>query len=158
MAEIEIRAERSDVEPGRGLLSEFERAIAACYPGWDPSQGPSARPDELEPPGGRFVVVYADGEPVSCGGLKRLDEETGEIKRVYVAPTARRSGVGRQLLEALEAAARDLGYGRVRLDTGARQREAVALFRSAGYVEIPDYNGNPYATYWFEKRLAAGDG
>jgi GNAT superfamily N-acetyltransferase len=65
-----------------------------------------------------------------------------------------RSRPGRRLLERLEQCARDLGYERVRLDTGDLQPEALERFRSAGYEEIPDYNGNTWATYWMEKRLA----
>lgn len=60
----------------------------------------------------------------------------------------------RRLLGALEDAALELGWRTVRLDTGDRQPEALALFRSAGYREIPDYNANPYASYWFAKSLA----
>ena len=63
-------------------------------------------------------------------------------------------GLGRRLLEQLEAHARELGIERLRLDTGDLQPEALGLFRSSGYAEIPDYNGNTWATYWMEKRLA----
>ena len=153
MATIEVRREPADDEPGRALLAGFEREIAERYPGWDPSQGPTALPAEIGPPTGCFLVAYVDGQPSGCAALKRLDEETAEIKRVYVAPQARGHGVARRLLTALEAAARELGYARARLDTGARQPDAVALFRSSGYEEIPDYNGNAYAAYWFEKGL-----
>jgi GNAT superfamily N-acetyltransferase len=153
VARIEVRAQRPDTEPGRRLLAEFEREIANRYPGWDPTRGPSATPADIGPPRGCFLVAYLDGEPAGCGALKRLDEEAAEIKRVYVAPPARGHGLARRLLAALEDAARERGYRLVRLDTGARLPEAVALFQSSGYVEIPDYNGNPYAAYWFEKRL-----
>ncbi len=148
-----IRAERPDAEPGRTLLAAYADSIAGRYPGWDPGQGPTADPREISPPGGRFLVAYLRGEPVGCGALKRLDSETAEVKRVYVAPAARGRGLARRLLEALEDAARDAGYTRVRLDTGARLTEAQALFRSAGYREIPDYNQNPVAAFWFEKSL-----
>ena len=151
---VEIRDGRADEEPGRTLLAEFVETIAGRYPGWDPGQGPSATPDELAPPGGRFLVVYVDGEPAGCGALKRLDAETAEVRRVYVRPAARGRGVSRTLLGALEDAAREAGYRRVRLDTGSKLHEAQALFRSSGYVEIDDYNGNPGAAFWFEKRLA----
>ncbi len=155
MASVEIRAERADEEPGRTLLAAFESEIASRYPGWDPSQGPTARPEEIAPPTGRFLVAYVGGEPAACGALKRLDERTAEIKRVYVAPAARGHGVARRLLAALEDAARELAYERVRLDTGAHQPDAVALFRSSGYEEIGPYNENEFAAYWFEKRLDA---
>ena len=86
--------------------------------------------------------------------MKRLDERTAEIKRVYVTPEARGSGVARALMSQLERAALEAGYQTVRLDTGAKQPASVALFNSMGYEPIADYNGNPVAAYWFEKRLA----
>ena len=72
---------------------------------------------------------------------------------MYVMPERRGEGLARMLLTALEDAARDLGYVRVRLDTGRHQHAALRLYPSAGYLEIDDYNGNPYASYWAEKRL-----
>jgi GNAT superfamily N-acetyltransferase len=153
VASLEVRAERADEEPGCTLLAEFEHEIAERYPGWDPSRGPTALPTEVRPPTGCFLVAYINGEPAGCGALKRLEEEIAEIKRLYVAPLARGHGVARRLLAALESAARHLGYSHVRLDTGERLPEARALFRSSGYAEISDYNGNPYAAYWFEKSV-----
>ena len=106
------------------------------------------------PPVGAWVVAYLDGQPVGCGGIKRLDDEAAELKRIYLAESARGHSLGRRLLEQLEQHARLLGYRCLRLDTGDCQPEALGLFRSAGYVEIPDYNGNTWATYWMEKQLA----
>ena len=153
MADVEVRNERADGDAGRRLLAGFVAEIRRLYPDWDPSRPPRSSPEDLAPPGGSFVVVYVDGEPAGCGGLKRLDAETGEVKRLYVAPEFRGRQLSRRLLAALEDGARELGYGLVRLDTGERQPEALALFRSSGYREIPDYNGNRWARYWFEKRL-----
>ena len=72
---------------------------------------------------------------------------------MYVAPAARGTGAARTLLTRLEMAGSVLGAGVVRLDTGRGMAPAVALYRSAGYAEIPDYNGNPDAGWWFEKQL-----
>ena len=72
---------------------------------------------------------------------------------MYVVPDARGRGLARRLLAAIEDAARELGYERVRLDTGASQPHARALYESAGYHEVPDYNDNPYAAYHAEKLL-----
>jgi GNAT superfamily N-acetyltransferase len=111
-------------------------------------------PEDFCPPHGGFLVLWDDRRPVAGGGVKRLDERAGEIKRMYVVPDARGRGVGRALLGALEELARDLGYAVVRLDTGAKQPGARRMYERAGYVEVPDYNGNPYAAYWGEKPLA----
>jgi GNAT superfamily N-acetyltransferase len=116
-------------------------------------KGPTAHPEELSPPHGGFVVLTEDGRPVAGGGVKRLDDRTCEIKRMYVVPDARGRGVGRELLAALESLARDLDYAVARLDTGAKQPGARRMYERAGYVAVPDYNGNPYAAYWGEKGL-----
>lgn len=115
---------------------------------------PSATPADFERPKGTFLVGWLDGEPVAGGGVKTLEPGVGEIKRMYVAPHVRGRGIARRLLTALEDAARRLGHDRVRLDTGPDQPHAKALYASAGYVEIPNYNDNPKATYFGEKALA----
>jgi GNAT superfamily N-acetyltransferase len=148
------RTEPLDGPAGSLLLSAFAEEIASLYPGWNAGIGPSARPEEFVHPSGRFLVAYSGNRPVACGGVKHLDDTTGEVKRLYVVPDARGRGVGRRLLRALEDAAAELGWRTVRLDTGDQQPEALALFRSAGYREISDYNANPYASYWLEKPLA----
>lgn len=135
------------------LLAAFEAELAEVYNGFDPAAGPSATAADFSPPAGVFVVIWEAGTPVAGGGVKRYAPDCGEIKRMYVEPAARSRGHARRLLGALEDAARELGYRRVRLDTGARQPHARALYGSAGYAEIADYNGNPYASFWFEKAL-----
>ena len=129
--------------------------VGQMYPGLDlraPGM-PKAGPDELNPPNGSFIVGYEDGVAICCGGLKRLDSESCELKRMYVIPEARGRGVARVLLEALEARARDLGYVIARLDTGPKQQGAQHLYESAGYAPIANFNGNPIATFFGERRL-----
>ena len=113
----------------------------------------------MVPPDGVFVVVYEDGVPVAGGGVRRLGPDVAEVKRMFVLPSARGRGYGRRVLVALEAAAAELGYRRLRLDTAQSMTTAIALYRSAGFVDIPDYNGNSYASYWGEKlrRIAGGE-
>lgn len=114
---------------------------------------PSAGPEELNPPNGRFLVGYEDGVAICCGGIKRLDPQACELKRMYVIPEARGRGVARTLLGALEDRARELGYVIARLDTGPRQPASQHLYESAGYLTIANFNANPMATYFGEKRL-----
>ncbi|MDD7939164.1 GNAT family N-acetyltransferase [Actinomycetospora lutea] len=150
---LEFRAERADAPPGRELLADLNALLDAQYPGRSARPGSVTTPDELAPPRGRFLVGYDDGVPVAVGGLRPLGEQVAEIKRMYVVPPARSRGVGRALLTALEDAARELGYARVRLDAGAEQRHSRALFAAAGYRSIPPYNGNHIAAFFGEKEL-----
>jgi GNAT superfamily N-acetyltransferase len=151
--DLVVREERADGEVAASLLRAFEADIASIYADWDPALSPSATAADFEAPVGGFVVAYRDGVAVGGGGLKRLDDGLAEIKRMYVAPAARSQGVARRILWALEALARDRGYSRIRLDTGSAQPHALALYQTAGYRAIDDYNANPYASYWFEKSL-----
>ena len=151
--DVALCEEAFDGRAAAGLLGAFAAEIASLYPGWHPAAGPSATPDEFAPPRGRFVVAYVDGRPVGCGGVKRMDDGAAEVKRLFVAPDARKGGVARLILERLEQLAGESGHDVVRLDTGDRQPGALALFRSVGYRHIDDYNGNPFASHWLEKRL-----
>jgi GNAT superfamily N-acetyltransferase len=153
---VVVRTESPEVEPGATLLAEYYTEVAARYPGWSPDQGSTASVNEMSAPSGRFLVAYIDDKPAACGTVRRLDDRTSEIKWMFVRPLARRQGVARRLLAELEAAAREIGYTRVVLDTGDRMPEAQALYRSAGYREIADYNANPWAAAWFEQRVDAG--
>jgi GNAT superfamily N-acetyltransferase len=153
---IDFRDARVDDGPGGTLAQAMRDEIAELYDGLelDGPDMPKAGPAELSPPGGAFIVGFSDGNAVCCGGVKRLDERTCEIKKMYVVPDARGQGVARALLEALEAEARRLGYEVARLDTGPRQTRARRMYERAGYVAIANFNGNPVATFFGEKALA----
>lgn len=153
--EVEFRPGRVDDGDGARLAQAMRDEIAALYEGLelDGPDMPKAGPEELSPPGGAFLVGLLDGRAVCCGGVKRLPDGACEIKRMYVAPEARGRGVARALLHALEDEARRLGYAVARLDTGPQQPHARRLYESEGYAEIANFNGNPVATYFAEKRL-----
>ncbi len=157
------------VPAGSGDAAELVAAMVAemaeLYDGLDleaPGM-PAAGPAELGPPDGVYLVGYRDGRPgsppggakvaVCGGGLKRLPDGTCEIKRMYVVPSARRSGVARALLAALEDAARGLGYRVARLDTGERQPHAQAFYEASGYRRVGNFNDNPAAAFHGEKQL-----
>ena len=107
---------------------------------------------EFTPPGGMMLVArLAGGAPVGCCGVRRLTEQVGEIKRLFVREAGRRRGIARALLAACEDAARALGYDELRLDTHAD--EPAALFASAGWTPIPAYNDHAYARHWFARSL-----
>jgi GNAT superfamily N-acetyltransferase len=122
--------------------------------GFDPSLSISADVAELTPPAGLFLIARAEGRPVGCGALKFHRDAPAELKRMWVAPDARGLGLGRRLLAELEQHAREAGMAVLRLETNATLGEAIALYRSAGFDEVPAFNHEPYAQHWFEKRLA----
>jgi GNAT superfamily N-acetyltransferase len=144
-----------DAGDGGRLTQAMRDEIAIMYDGLDLDGDtmPKAGAAELSPPGGVFLVGYSEGLAVCCGGVKRLDEKRCEIKKMYVVPEMRGRGVARALLHELEDVARRLGYPIARLDTGPRQGNAEGLYRDEGYAEVPDFNGNPVAVFWGEKRL-----
>lgn len=157
---IDFRPARVDAGAGARLADAMRAEVAEMYDGLelDGAAMPAAGPAELSPPDGAFLVGWRDEEPVCCGGLKRLPDggpgrRACEIKKMYVVPEARGTGVARALLAALETEARGLGYAVARLDTGPRQPGAQHLYRSAGYAEIGNFNGNPVATFFAEKEL-----
>jgi GNAT superfamily N-acetyltransferase len=98
-------------------------------------------PELVRAPHGTFLVAWVDGEPAGCGAVKPLDPErrVGEVKRMYTAPGARRRGISRVVLQALEARAEGLGYESLQLETGTAQPEAMALYEASGWNRIPPY-------------------
>jgi len=116
-------------------------------------------PGEVAGGRGAFLVAYRGGEPVGCGAVRLLDAATAELKRMYVAPAARGTGLGRRLVEALEAEARALGARRLVLETGTRQTAALALYRATGFHPIPlygEYRLSPDTSVCLGKELPPG--
>ena len=144
-----------DDPPAATLVQAMRDEMAVLYAGLeiDAARMPKAGPAELGPPHGTFLVGLEGGAPVCCGGLKRLPDGACEIKRIYVVPAARGRGVARALLAELERRARELGYAVARLDTGPRQPRAQRMFERAGYRPIGNFNANPVASFFGEKRL-----
>ena len=151
---MQFRAVDPAEPPAADLIEAMITELEPLYGRIDVPHAPSASPADFRPPTGTFLVGFdEDGTPVCGGGVKGLGDGIGEIKRMYVVPGARGRGAARELLTALEAAVVELGYTRARLDTGPEQPHAEALYRSAGYADIENFNGNPFASYWGEKRL-----
>ncbi len=136
----------------RGYFAELDRRSDS---GFDAAAGISAEPHEVTPPAGLFLVAYLRGEPVGCGAVKHHPGEPSEIKRMWVAESARGLGIARRILAELEADAVRSGATVARLETNRALVEAIALYRSAGYVEVPAFNEEPFAHHWFEKQLPA---
>ena len=113
--------------------------------------------DNLVPPTG-LLLVARDGDTVlGCVGLRLLGDGIGEIARVFVTPRARGQGLGKRLLSAAEDAARERGLSRLRLDTSSHLVEAIGLYLSAGFHEVPAFHDNyTISDRWFEKKLGSG--
>jgi ribosomal protein S18 acetylase RimI-like enzyme len=149
-AELREAATASEIGDARRLFRE----LAAWYAdehGLDVGfQGFAAEvrdlPGKYAPPGGALILAYGDdGAPAGCVAVRRFNEAVGEIKRLYVRPQARGSGLGRRLAEASLAAARRLGYRRAVLDTASFMEPAQRLYEALGFRDIPPYYENPYA-------------
>jgi DNA-binding MarR family transcriptional regulator/GNAT superfamily N-acetyltransferase len=125
--------------------------------GFDPTVGATALPHELRPPFGEFFVAYLHGEAVGCGGVKLHADAPAEIKRMWIAPSVRGLGLGRRLLARLEACALDGGALVAHIETSAVLGEALALYRSTGWLEVEPFNDEPFADHWLEKRLPRTD-
>ncbi len=153
-ATIEIRPVDPDGADARSCVrAYFAELDRRSESGFDATAGISAEPHEVTPPAGLFLVAYLRGEPVGCGAVKHHPGEASEIKRMWVAEPARGLGIARRLLAELENAAVASGAGTAHLETNKTLVEAIALYRSAGYVEVPAFNDEPFAHHWFEKRL-----
>lgn len=135
------------------LAQYFGELNSRFEDGFDPKRGISADPNELVAPNGALMIARLRGQPIACGALKFHARKPTELKRMWVAPDARGLGVGRRLLRELERYALDAGARVIRLETNRSLVEAIALYRRAGYREVPRFNDEPYAHHWFEKRI-----
>ncbi|MEO1059666.1 MAG: helix-turn-helix domain-containing GNAT family N-acetyltransferase [Actinomycetota bacterium] len=151
---VRVESVDPDSDDARFCVAQYFGELAERFEGgFDPATTRSASGDEVRPPAGLFLVASLRGEPIGCGGLKFVGDGAAEIKRMWVAQSARGLGVGRRLLTDLEQAAHASGATRVRLDTNRALREAIAMYRSSGYVEVPAFNDEPFAHHWFEKQV-----
>jgi GNAT superfamily N-acetyltransferase len=155
---VEIRPVPPKSPDARRLLADYLDDLERRLDGWERAGYVDAAADELLPPAGALLVGYEEGEAVACGAVHVIATGIAEVKRMFVAPRVRGRGLGRELLDALERTAVELGCDVARLDSTEPLAEAMALYRSAGYVEIGDYNQNPNATTWMERRLRQSPG
>jgi GNAT superfamily N-acetyltransferase len=137
------------------IQAYFDELNLRSDTGYDPSAGISAEPHELRPPVGELLVAYLNGEAIGCGAVKYHAQAPCEIKRMWVAESARGHGIGRRLLVELERRAVAAGASVAHIETNRTLVEAIAMYRSAGYREVPPFNDEPFAHHWFEKDLDA---
>lgn len=136
---------------GVALRAAQETEIAERY--GDPDSEPGVKPSASDV--AVFVLALRAGEPVACGGLRRIDDRHGEIKRMYAAPAARGTGAAVAVLRALEDHARVLGWERLVLETGEPQPDAIRFYTREGYTPIPLYGHyvGSELSVCFERRL-----
>jgi DNA-binding MarR family transcriptional regulator/N-acetylglutamate synthase-like GNAT family acetyltransferase len=152
---VEIAVEPAGSADARFCIESYYRELDQRFDaGFDPALSRYGDVAEYAEPSGLLMLARLRGEPIGCGALKFDDGPVVEIKRMWIAPSARGLGVGGRLLAELEEQARRRGASTVRLDTNRNLTEAIALYHSAGYVEIPAFNDERYATHWFEKQLS----
>ena len=153
-ARVEIKAVDPEHPDAKHCLAEYVAELnRRSERGFDPAVGATALPHEVRPPAGQFFVAYLNGEAIGCGAVKHHADAPAEIKRMWILPRARGLGLGRRLLEKLEACALASGARVAHIETSATLPEAIALYHSAGWVEVPPFNDEPFADHWFEKRL-----
>ena len=129
----------SDVEETRALLREYAASLPFARDFQDFDRELAELPGDYAPPRGALLLARGAG----CVGLRPLDTTTCEMKRLYVRPPARGTGLGRRLAEAIVGEARSLGYARMRLDTVPDMAAALSLYAELGFREIPPYRANP---------------
>lgn len=127
----------------RELFVEYANATGLdfCFQNFD--QELAELPGKYAPPSGLLVLALNDGQTVGCVALRKLEENVCEMKRLYVRPAFRKQRIGHRLAEAIIASAREIGYARMRLDTLASMKPAIALYESLGFRRIPAYYCNP---------------
>lgn len=154
---------RYDDERVQRLVEQVQQEYVERYGGHDAG---AMDPAEFAAPQGRFFVALREQEPVAMGGWRLRPDvaelgarRTAEVKRMYVVPTARRTGLARLVLRTLEESARGAGCDVLVMETGMRQPEAIALYESAGYVPVTGfghYKDSPLVRY-YGRRLSALD-
>ena len=151
---IEISEHHPDTPDARYCLQRYYDTLARRFDtGFDVAQSRDPDITDLTPPRGSFLVATLEGAPLGCVGVKGNGSELAEIKRLWVAPSARGIGLAGKLMEAAEHRASDLGITALRLDTNKALTEAIALYRKSGWHEIDAFNTERYAHHWFEKHL-----
>jgi ribosomal protein S18 acetylase RimI-like enzyme len=156
MAEVRIVDAHHEPLVGtvRGLFEEYSRGVGVdlCFQNF--SKELADLPGDYIPPRGALLIGLVDDEAAGCIALHSWADDIAEMKRLFVRPTARGSGLGRELALAVVERARSAGYRRLRLDTLPSMQSAIRLYRSLGFEEIPPYRANPVpGSLFFERDL-----
>jgi putative acetyltransferase len=154
--EVVVRQESPDQPDVRALLIKLDEYQSSLYP---PESNHLLGLEALMAPEVRFFVARRNGTAFGCGALKLERDGTAEIKRMYVEPASRGLGIGRALMRAIEAEARRASVALLRLETGIHQPEAIGLYVSGGFQEIPafpPYKPDPLSRFFAKEVLLSG--
>lgn len=132
---VTITTEPIDSDDARRLIAALDEHLSSRYSP-DERFGPNLKAEQVGSGIGAFVVARDGGRAIGCGALRKLDDSTAEVKRMYVEPELRGRGVAREILGHLERVGQELGVKRLVLETGIYQAEAIALYRRAGFRPV----------------------
>jgi DNA-binding MarR family transcriptional regulator/GNAT superfamily N-acetyltransferase len=155
--QIEVHIVDPYDDSARYCLQQYYEELAASFEGgFDVALSRDPKPDQMIFPKGAFLIALSDGLPIGCVGLKGNGSDVAEIKRLWVTPSARGLGLAHRLMEEVEKVARRLSIDILRLDTNRALLGALHLYRSLGWTEIERFHDDPYADFFFEKKLSCG--
>ncbi|MEO8587376.1 MAG: GNAT family N-acetyltransferase [Acidobacteriota bacterium] len=140
---VRLAGGAGDFAVARDLFVEYQKSlgISLCFQNFDEEL--ASLPGAYAPPDGRLLLAFSGGEPAGCVALRKIGGDFCEMKRLWVRPAFRGSGLGRRLAEALLLEARAIGYRAIRLDTLPSMKAAQVLYLSLGFLDIPPYNDHP---------------
>ena len=152
--EIRTASNQNDIESIRLLFTEYEKAIGVdlCFQGF--AEELADLPGRYSSPEGALLLAFVDSTLAGCVALRWYDHNTCEMKRLYAKPDFRGLGLGRKLALAVIEEASQIGYTKMRLDTLPSMTEAIAMYKTLGFVEIKPYRYNPVkGAIYMEKEL-----
>jgi len=143
-----------DFELGKKLFEEYAQSLGVDLSFQDFAKELYTIDVQYSHPEGALLLAWAESKAIGCAGIRKLDDEVAELKRMYIRGEYRGYGIGVQILEQSLLKAKELGYKKIRLDTLKTMEKAQALYRSFGFYEIPSYRFNPLeGTIYMEKAL-----
>lgn len=151
-----IVVEERDPRDSQSLfcLNEYYAELGRRFDtGFDVNLSCDPQATDMIPPRGAFLVALSDGMPIGCVGIKGNGSPIAEVKRLWIAPSARGLGLAKRLMNDVEDRARALGIQTLRLDTNSALPEAIRLYQTTGWTEIARFNDDPYPDHFFEKAL-----